>query len=84
MPHNRPPGFWPQVINDALRALSGEADTVDIYAWTEKNIPLTNRELEQSPHQDRPRYCHTIRGIASKLSRDGSLIHVTRGRYRLP
>ena len=84
MPSNRPPGFWPQVIVTALRDLGGEADTVDVYDWTEKNIALTDRELEQSPHQERPRYCHTIRGIASKLGRDGSLIHVTRGRYRLP
>ena len=81
---NRPVGFWSQVIVAALRNLGGEADTGDVFVWTEKNIPLTERELEQHPSDGNPRYRRLIHGAASKLWRDGSLIHVTHGRYRLP
>ena len=84
IPRNRPPGFWSQVIVAALRNLGREADTGDVYVWTEKNIPLTERELEPEPSNRTPRYRYLILGAARKLRRDGSLIHVTHGRYRLP
>lgn len=55
-----------------------------IYEWVWNNVTLTERERSPSPHQGRPYYVNTVRGIASDMVNQGLLIRVTDGCYRLP
>ena len=82
----RPKGFWPaEAIRQALSALHGEADMhPDIYGWIQSHIDLTPQELAASPHQGRPKYVHTVRGIADDMVKAKKLIRVKDGRFRLP
>ncbi len=81
----RPRGFWRDAIYEALRSFGGEAYlSPDIYDWVENNVTLTDRELSPSPYGDRPRYVHTVRGIASDMANQDLLIRVADGCYRLP
>ncbi len=81
----RPHGFWRDVIYKALRSFGGQAClTPDIYKWILHNVALTAREKSPSPHNERPYYHNTIRGIASDMSDQGLLIRVTPGCYRIP
>ncbi len=81
----RSKGFWRDTIRQALVGLGGEADmSPDIYGEIEKRRHLTPRELSDSPHGGRPRFVHTVRGVASDMVKDGELIRVARGRFRLP
>ncbi len=77
-------GFWPKTIVAALQSFGGEALLVDVYAWIEANVPLTAHELEESPHQGRPYYVNTVRGLASDMADKGDLVRVRPGLYRLP
>ncbi len=77
-------GFWPDTIYSALRSLGGEAYSTDIYKWVENNISLTEGERSISPHQGRPNYVHTVRGVESDMTNKGLLIRVYDGYYRLP
>ena len=81
---NRPRGFWRQVISDGLRALGGQAWSIDLYEWIAANVALTDHELAESPHQGRPYYVNTVRGIESDMTDRGDLARVQRGMYRLP
>ena len=66
-------------------ALGGEADmSPDVYDWIQSHAQLTPHELSESPHQGRPYFFNTARGIASDMCNDGFLIRVRPGRYRLP
>ena len=76
-------GFWRETISKALESLGGEADTVNVYRWVKTHVDLTHRELSESRHQSRPHFHNTIRGVANDMARDGILIHIRRGRYRL-
>ena len=81
----RSKGFWRDAIRQALVYLGGEADmSPDIYEEVEKSQHLTPRELSESPHGGRPRFVHTVRGVASDMVNDDELIRVVRGRFRLP
>lgn len=84
MTNRRPSRFWRHTIRDALLALGGEASLTKVYEWIEAHINLTARELSTSPHQGRPHYVHTVRGIASDMVDSGALERVERGCYRLP
>jgi len=78
-------GFWPDTIYKALRSFGGQAClTPDVYEWVQNNVTLTERELSASPHQGRPYYVNTVRGIASDMADKGLLIRVNAGCYRLP
>ena len=77
-------GFWSETIYTALRSLGGEAYSTDIYEWVRNNVSLTEREQSISPHQGRPYYVNTIRGIESDMTNRGLLIRVFDGYYRLP
>jgi len=78
-------GFWPETISQALVALGGEADMApDVYNWIQSHVQLTPRELSESPHQGRPYFVNTVRGIASDMCNKGLLIRIRPGRYRLP
>ena len=55
-----------------------------IYDWIEAHIDLTGRELAESPHQRRPYYVHTVRGIADDMVKRGELIRVRPGLFRAP
>jgi len=80
----RPVGFWRTVIREGLRASGGTSDLVDLYAWIAGNVDLLPREAAESPHQGRPYYENTIRGIANDMADAGLLVRVARGRFRLP
>ena len=81
----RPRGFWREAIYEALQSFGGQAFlTPNIYDWVENNVDLTDRELSPSPHQGRPYYVNTVRGIASDMADQGLLIRVADGCYRLP
>ena len=80
----RPRRFWQEVIHAALRSLGREAYSTDVYEWVSRNVNLTEREQSISPHQGRPHYVNTVRGIESDMTNRGLLIRVSRGRYRLP
>ena len=85
MSMRRSKGFWRDTIRKALVGLGGEADmSPDIYGEIEKRQYLTPRELSDSPHGGRPRFVHTVRGVASDMVNDRELIRVARGRFRLP
>ena len=78
-------GFWPKAIREALSALHGEADMhPDIYDWLQHHIALTPQELAASQHQGRPKYVHTVRGVADDMVKAKKLIRVRDGRFRLP
>ena len=64
-------------------ALGGEADMTGVYDWIESNVQLTPQELAESPHQGRPYFVNTVRGVASDMCNDGLLIRVHPGRYHL-
>lgn len=76
-------GFWRDTIRTALESFGGQAYLTDIYDWICNNIELTDREMSPSPHQDRPYYVNTVRGIASDMSNQGLLIRISDGYYRL-
>ena len=76
--------FWKACIEEGLKSLGGEADMVDVYKWAESVDWLGKRDLEDSPHQGRPRYTHSLRTCASRMVRRGELIRVRDGRFRLP
>ena len=80
----RPSGFWPETITNGLCSLGGEAWLVDLYIWIEANVLLSAHELAESPHERRPYYVRTVRGIASDMSDSGHLVRVRPGLYRLP
>jgi len=77
-------GFWRDTISQAILALGGEADTSDVYNWIQSHTQLTPHELSESPHQGRPYFHNTVRGIANDMRNDGLLIRINPGRYRLP
>ena len=78
-------GFWREIIFQAIKALGGEADmSPDVYDWIQSHAQLTPRELSESPHQGRPYFFNTARGVASDMCNDGFLIRIRPGRYRLP
>ena len=77
-------GFWRETISRVVLALGGEADTPDIYNWIQTYVQLTPHELSESPHQGRPYFHNTVRGIANDMCNDGLLIKVNRGRYQTP
>ncbi len=81
---SRPKGFWPENILKAIQSFGGKAWLVDVYDWIEDNVSLTNRELDTSPHQGRPYYVNTVRGIASDMVNRGALVRVQPGLYKLP
>ena len=84
-PRRRPSGFWRHTIVEALHALGGEAwMNPDIYDWVKKHVELTVHELSPSPHQDRPYYVNTVRGIAADMVDEGHLIRIHDGLFRLP
>ena len=77
-------GFWRETITQAIMDLGGEADTTKVYDWIQYHVPLTPKELSESPHQGRPYFVNTVRGIASDMCALGLLIRMLPGRYRLP
>ena len=79
----RPPGFWPQLIEDALRSLRGTSAYEDIYKWAENSGRLTEEELSASRYEGRPFFHHTIRATMSNMVKAGKVEQVGRGRYRL-
>ena len=83
MRRERPSGFWQDLILRALRHLDGEADLKDITEWIGDNTDLTDRELEDSGYEGRPRYAHTVRSCAHNMTRDNKLVRLRRGRYRV-
>jgi hypothetical protein len=81
---SRPHGFWRETIISALKSYGGQAHlSPDINEWVRNNITLTERELSPSPHQNRPYYYNTIRGIASDMADQGLLIRMSAGYYRI-
>lgn len=76
-------GFWRGTIRAALESFGGQAHLADIYDWIRNNLELTERERSPSPHQGRPYYVNTVRGIASDMSNQGLLIRISDGYYRL-
>ena len=76
-------GFWETCIVQGLREFGGEADMVDIYKYVETLDWFGKRDLEDSPHGERPRYTHSLRACASTMVKSGKLIRVSRGRFRL-
>ena len=83
--HRRPPGYWPDVISEAICDLGGEAQmSPEIYDWIEQNIALLDRDLKESSHQGRPSFHHTVRAIANRMVKRGVLERVGRGIFRLP
>lgn len=80
----RPRGFWRHTICVALESFGGQAYSTDVYDWILNNIELTDREISPSPHQNRPYYVNTVRGIINDMSGQGALIHIRDGYYRLP
>ena len=77
-------GFWRETIPEAILALGGDAHTTDIYNWIQSHIQLTPHELSESPHQGRPYFHNTVRGIADDMSKAGLLIKLNPGHYQLP
>lgn len=75
-------GFWRKTIPAAILALGGEAYNADIYEWIQAHIQLTEHELSES--YGRSRFKHTVRGIADDMSKDGSLVKIESGHYKLP
>lgn len=55
-----------------------------IYDWIKRHVDLTPQELATSPHQGRPNYVHTVRGVADDMVKAKKLIRVRDGRFRLP
>lgn len=76
--------YWENLILDVISRLGGEADMTEIYKWIETNVDLTERQLEDSGYQGRPRYQHALRSYASNMVCDGKLVRVSRGRFRMP
>ena len=56
----------------------------DIYYRIEGHVNLTEHELAESPHEKRPNYVHTVRGVASDMVKRGELVRVRDGCFRLP
>lgn len=77
-------GFWRETIHTALQSLGGQAYLTDVYEWVRNNVALSEKEKSPSPHQGRPYYVNTVRGIASDMTNQGLLIRVANGYYRLP
>lgn len=77
-------GFWRDTIHTALQSLGGQAYLTDVYEWVRNNVALSEREKSPSPHQRRPYYVNTVRGIASDMTNQGLLIRIAEGYYRLP
>lgn len=75
-------GFWRKRIPAAILALGGDAYNADIYEWIQTHIQLTQHELSKS--YGRHRFHHTVRGIAGRMSKDGSLVKIEDGHYKLP
>ena len=75
-------GFWRKTIPTAILALGGDAYNSDIYEWIESHIQLTHYELSESYR--RHRYRHTVRGILDDMSKEGYLVKIERGHYKLP
>ena len=75
--------FWKTCILKGLRSLGGEADMVDVYRWVESVDWLGKNDLEDSGYGGRPNYTHTMRACASSMVKQGELIRVRRGRFRL-
>ena len=81
----RPHGFWRDKIRAALEAQGGRGWlTPEIYGWIERNVELTDEESAESPHQGRPYWVNTVRGIASDMVESGQLVRIQDGLYRLP
>ena len=73
-----------QIVENAYRDLGRPRRVVsnrEVYDWLENNHTLTDRELEESPHQGRPRYVHSVRTYISALQREGKLERTGRGEY---
>jgi hypothetical protein len=56
---------------------------LDVYSWIQNNVPLSQQELAQSPHQQRANFVHTVRGVADDMVKRGALVRVSRGRFRV-
>jgi hypothetical protein len=80
----RPAGFWSVAIDESVRAFGGDAWLTQINDWIERHRDLTTRELEESPHNQRIRYVHTVRKQASVMTKNGSLVRISPGHFRLP
>jgi hypothetical protein len=81
---NRPSGFWRETIISALRSYGGQAHlSPEINEWVRQNIDLTEKELSESPHQGRPYYYNTVRGIANDMADQGLLVRISAGYFRL-
>lgn len=80
----RPGGFWQDLVLIALDRLGGKADLGDITREIERMTEFTSREMEERSHEGGTRYVHTIRSVVNRLSREGRLVRVGHGRYRLP
>ena len=92
-------GFWRETITQAVMALEGQdsgedcgVDSSDIYQWIRLHAEpeLTEHELSESPHQGRPYFHNTVRGIANDMCDEGRLFKVrparagANSRFRLP
>ncbi len=95
----REKGWWRETITKAVIALEGKDggedcgdDSSDIYEWIRLHAEpeLTEHELSESPHQGRPYFHNTVRGIANDMCDDGLLSRVraaragVNSRFRLP
>ena len=84
--HERPPGFWPPLIEEALRSSGGGAPPRQVCVWLEQHVTLTDRERSASTHGQRPRLQVTVQGIMNEMAHPsrGRLLHPWRGWYVLP
>jgi hypothetical protein len=79
----RKSGFWRPAILASIKFFGGRAHMPDVYSWIQKNRELSEREKSTSPHQGRPYYLNTVRGIASDMCNKGLLVRISDGYYRL-
>jgi hypothetical protein len=80
----RPADFWPPLIIEAVRYFGGGASPGQVYDWVQENVALTDDELAASPHNERPYFVNTVRGIMNDMGEDGRLRHPGWGWFTLP